>query len=61
MPAFAESVSRRDWQQIFVLLDTALELDSSQHRAWLDALPAEQARLSRWRRSRRHRDQPRNR
>ena len=46
MPASAESVSRRDWQQIFVLLDTALELDSSQHRAWLDALPAEQARLS---------------
>jgi hypothetical protein len=46
MPAYAESVSRRDWQQIFVLLDTALELDSSQHRAWLDALPPEQARLS---------------
>ena len=46
MPAFAESVSRRDWQQIFVLLDAALELDSSQHRAWLDALPADQARLS---------------
>ncbi len=46
MPASAESVSRRDWQQIFVLLDTALELDSSQHRAWLEALPAEQARLS---------------
>jgi hypothetical protein len=39
MPASAESVSRRDWQQIFVLRDTALELDSSKHRAWLDALP----------------------
>ena len=46
MPASAEPASRRDWQEIFALLDTALELDSVQHRAWLDALPPEQARLS---------------
>ena len=46
MPRSAEVASRRDWQQIFALLDTALELDPSQHRAWLDALPAEHARLS---------------
>ena len=46
MPASAESVSRRDWQEIFALLDTALELDSVEQRAWLEALPAEQARLS---------------
>jgi eukaryotic-like serine/threonine-protein kinase len=46
MPASAEPESRGDWQQIFALLDTALELDSVQHPAWLEALPAEQARLS---------------
>ena len=46
MPASAEPASRRDWQEIFALLDSALELDPVQHPAWLDALPAEQARLS---------------
>ena len=46
MPASAEPASRRDWQEIFALLDSALELDPVQHPAWLDALPAEQTRLS---------------
>ena len=46
MHASAEFASRQDWLEIFALLDTALELDPIQHEAWLDALPAEQARLS---------------
>ena len=46
MRASAELASHRDWREIFALLDTALELDSIQHRAWLEALPPEQARLS---------------
>ena len=46
MRASAEPASRRDWQEIFALLDTALELDSIQLTAWLEALPAEHARLS---------------
>ena len=46
MPASAEPASRRDWQEIFALLDTALDLDSDQRAAWLEALPAEHARLS---------------
>ena len=46
MPASAERATRRDWQEIFALLDTALDLDSIQHPAWLEALPAEQERLS---------------
>ena len=46
MPAFAEPASRRDWREIFALLDSALELDATEHRAWLDGLSPEQARLS---------------
>jgi hypothetical protein len=46
MPAFAEPASRRDWKEIFALLDAALELDPTEHPAWLESLPAEQARLS---------------
>jgi len=46
MPASAEPASRRDWQEIFALLDTALDLDSDQRAAWLEALPAEHARLT---------------
>ena len=40
------TASRRDWQEIFALLDTALELDPASHSGWLDALGPEQARLS---------------
>jgi hypothetical protein len=36
MPASAEPASRRDWQEIFALLDTALDLDSDQRAAWLE-------------------------
>jgi serine/threonine protein kinase len=46
LPASTEPASRHDWQEIFALLDTALELDAIQQLAWLEALPAEQARLS---------------
>ncbi len=46
MPASADPASRRDWQEIFALLDTALELDAIQRSAWLEALPAGQARLA---------------
>jgi serine/threonine protein kinase len=38
--------SRRDWHEIFALLDTALELDPTLHTGWLEALGPEQARLS---------------
>ena len=46
MPASAEPTSRRDWQEIFALLDSALELGAAEQRAWLDGLSPEQARLS---------------
>ncbi|MEO8344298.1 MAG: serine/threonine-protein kinase [Betaproteobacteria bacterium] len=46
MHAFAERASRLDWQEIFTLLDTALDLESIEHAAWIEALPAGQARLS---------------
>ena len=46
MPASAKPASRHDWQEILALLDTALELDATQYTSWLEALPAEQARLS---------------
>ena len=52
MPACADAVataSRGDWQEVFSLLDTALELDPADRAAWLDArdrLAPEQARLS---------------
>ena len=42
----APPVSRADWQQVFALLDTALELDPEAQRAWLASLGAEQAHLS---------------
>jgi eukaryotic-like serine/threonine-protein kinase len=38
--------SPADWQQIFALLDTALELDPVAQPRWLDTLPPEQAHLS---------------
>ena len=52
MPACADAVataSRGDWQQVFSLLDTALELDPAARAAWLDDLDGqgpEPARLS---------------
>ena len=52
MPACADAVataSRGDWQEVFTLLDTALELDPAARAAWLadlDGLGPEQARLS---------------
>ena len=42
----AVTASRRDWQDVFTLLDTALELDPEARASWLSALPPEQARLS---------------
>ena len=44
--SLAGPASRQDWQEIFALLDAALELDPSRHEAWLAALPADRARLS---------------
>jgi eukaryotic-like serine/threonine-protein kinase len=38
--------SPADWQQIFALLDTALELDPAAQPRWLDTLPPAQAHLS---------------
>jgi eukaryotic-like serine/threonine-protein kinase len=38
--------SPADWQQIFALLDTALDLDAAAQPRWLDTLPPEQAHLS---------------
>jgi len=51
MPAASEPpslplASPGDWQQIFALLDSALELDATAHAAWLESLGAEHARLS---------------
>ena len=52
MPACADAVataSRGDWQEVFSLLDTALELDPAARAAWLDDLDGqgpEPARLS---------------
>ena len=52
MPACADAVataSRGDWQEVFALLDTALELDPAARAAWLDGLDRlgpEPARLS---------------
>ncbi len=52
MPAFADAAataSRGDWQEVFGLLDTALELDPAARAAWLDTLDGlgpEPARLS---------------
>jgi len=51
MPAGAEPrgpgrASAGDWQAVFALLDTALELDAASHTAWLESLGPEQARLS---------------
>ena len=40
------NASRRDWHDVFKLLDTALDLDAPSQSAWLDALGPEQARLS---------------
>jgi len=45
MPASAEPTSRRDWQEIFALLDSALEFGSTEQQAWLDGLSPEHARL----------------
>ena len=42
-------ISPRDWQEVFALLDTALELDPASHARWLEELGArdpDQARLS---------------
>ena len=44
--AMLAPVSRRDWQEIFALLDTALELDPASHPVWLEALGPDQVRLS---------------
>jgi len=44
--ATAPPVSRSDWQQVFALLDTALELDPAAQQVWLASLGAEQAHLS---------------
>ena len=44
--SLATIASRRDWQNVFALLDTALDLDPPSQSAWLDALGPEQARLS---------------
>ena len=44
--SLATIASRRDWQDVFALLDTALDLDPPAQSAWLDALGPEQARLS---------------
>ena len=38
--------SQHEWQQIFALLDTALELDPATHTDWLAALGPEQAHLT---------------
>ena len=38
--------SKQEWQDIFALLDTALDLEPSAHAAWLAALGPEQAHLS---------------
>ena len=52
MPACADAVataSRGDWQEVFALLDTALELDPAARAVWLDGLDRlgpESARLS---------------
>jgi len=40
------STSRSDWQDVFSLLDTALELAPDARAAWLAALSPEQSRLS---------------
>lgn len=42
----AVTASRRDWQDVFKLLDTALELDPAARAAWLATLPPDQAQLS---------------
>jgi len=51
MPAFAEPrslplASPGDWQQIFALLDNALELEPASHPAWLESLSPEHAHLA---------------
>ena len=50
MPACADPrppplASARDWQEIFALLDSALELDPAAHPGWLESLGPEHARL----------------
>ena len=40
------TASRGDWQEVFALLDTALELGPAARAAWLAGLGTEQARLS---------------
>ena len=42
------TASSRDWQDVFSLLDTALDLAPEARAAWLAALPPGQARLSTW-------------
>ena len=42
----AAQASPSDWQDIFALLDTALDLDPSAQAAWLESLAPDQTRLS---------------
>ena len=44
-PTPAPTPSAADWAEVFELLDTALELDTAAHPAWLAALPPAQVRL----------------